>query len=264
MVDVKEGFAALYHYLATSEDALPQTVRRTKRAMHRFEITPPAAVIKPLLHGYLAARSAREFGMRVFVCQPFFRAYCKACGPGLRTGEFIHWVQGQGDIVVGSNVWVDGKSTFSFAASFTERPTLVIGDNTGIGHNCFFAVGKRITIGKHVNISGSVMIFDSNGHPSDPVARRLHEPPPKDQVRPVTIGDDVWIGKKSIIFPGVRVGDAAIISAGSVVRRHVPAYGVVAGNPAQLVFRLPRPAKSTEEKAEIAKRAEAMVASSAL
>ncbi|MFT3774342.1 MAG: acyltransferase [Minicystis sp.] len=264
MVDVKQGFAALYHYLATSDDAIPQAVRKAKHDVQHFEITPPPGLVKPLLHTYLAARSAREFGMRVFVCQPFFRAYCKECGPGLRTGDFIHWVQGQGDIVVGSNVWIDGKSTFSFAASFTEKPTLEIGDNTGIGHDCFFAIGKRITIGKNVNISGSAMIFDSNGHPSDPVARRLHEPPPEDQVRPVTIGDDVWIGKKTIIFPGVRVGEAAIISAGSVVRRHVPAYGVVAGNPAQLVFRLPRPVESKEERAEIAKRAESMVSNDAL
>jgi acetyltransferase-like isoleucine patch superfamily enzyme len=60
-------------------------------------------------------------------------------------------------------------------------------------------------------------------------------------VRPVTIGDDVWIGKGCIIFPGVRIGEASIVSAGSVVRRHVPPYSVVAGNPAQLVFRIPRP-----------------------
>jgi serine acetyltransferase len=263
MVDVKEGVSALYHYLAKSDDALPRSVRRVKHAVQHFEITPPEPVLKAMLTGYLATREARQFSRRVLLCQPLFRAHCKECGPGLRTGEFVHWVEGQGDIIVGSNVWLDGKSTFAFAASFTERPTLIIGDNTGIGHDCFFAIGKRITIGKNVNISGAAMIVDSSGHPSDPVARRQHEPPPEDQVRPVTIGDDVWIGKKAIIFPGVRVGEAAIISAGAVVRRHVPAYGVVAGNPAQLMFRLPRPASGNEEKAEIAARAEAMAGGAA-
>lgn len=259
MVDVKEGFAALYHYLATSDDAIPRAVRDAKRDIDNLEVRPPNTVVKPFLYSYLAARAATAFGKRVFVCQPFFRAYCKECGPNFRTGDFVHWVQGQGDIIIGSNVWLDGKSTFTFAASFSERPTLIIGDNTAIGHDTTFSVGKRITVGKNCNISGASWIFDSSGHPSDPVARRNHEPPPPDQVRPVTIGDDVWIGKNCIIFPGVRVGDAAIISAGSVVRRHVPAYGVVAGNPAQLVFRLPRPVESVEEKAEIGKRAEAMV-----
>ena len=259
MVDVKAGLAALYHYLATSDEALPKAVREVKRGAHGLEITPPAAVVKPLLYGYLAARNAREFGMRVFVCQPFFRAHCKECGSGLRTGDFVHWVQGQGDIILGSNVWLDGKSTFTFAARFSERPTLIIGDNTAVGHDTSFIVGKRITVGKNCNISGATMIFDSSGHPSDPVERRLRRPPPPDQVRPVTIGDDVWIGKQSIIFPGVRIGDAAIVSAGSVVRRHVPAHGVVAGNPAQLVFRLPRPAGGAEERAAIAERAGEMV-----
>jgi len=260
MVSIKDGFGALYHYLATSEDAVPRAVRKAKKGVHNLEIVPPTSISRPLLYGYLAAREAREFAERVFICQPAFRAYCKECGPNLRTGDFIHWVQGQGDIIVGANVWLDGKSTFTFAASFTDRPTLIIGDNTAIGHETTFTVGKRITIGKNVNISGSTSLFDSNGHPSDPVERRMHKPPAEDTVRPITIGDDVWIGKNCIIFPGVRIGEAAIISAGTVVRRHVPAYGVVAGNPAQLMFRLPRPAASNEEKAEIARRAETAAA----
>jgi acetyltransferase-like isoleucine patch superfamily enzyme len=242
MDKVQDRLAELYHYLATSNEALPQAVRRLKQGVGTFSVPAPKAVVRPLLWSYLAARSAAEFGMRVFVAQPFLQAYCKECGPGLRTGSFIHWVQGQGDIVLGSNVWLDGKSTITFAASFSERPLLEIGDNTAVGHETFFIVGKRITVGKNCNISGSTMIFDSNGHPSDPVARRNHEPPAPDQVRPVTIGDDVWIGKGCIIYPGVRIGDCAIVSGGSVVRRHVPPYAVVAGNPAQVIFRLPRPA----------------------
>lgn len=249
MDSLKDRFAALYHYLARSDDAVPKAVRRLKHGVENFSVPAPPSVVRPLLWSYLTARSGYEFGMRVFVAQPFLQAYCKECGPGLRTGEFIHFVQGQGDIVLGSNVWLDGKSTITFAASFCERPTLEIGDNTAIGHETTFSIGKRITIGKNCNISGATGIFDSNGHPSDPVARRNHEPPAADQVRPVTIGDDVWIGKGCIIFPGVRIGDCAIVSAGSVVRRHVPAYAVVAGNPAQVVFRLPKPKAAAAEAA---------------
>jgi acetyltransferase-like isoleucine patch superfamily enzyme len=238
---MNKQFAALYHYLATSDEGLPQIVRKLKHEVQNFELPVPLPVVRPMLWGYLAARSTYEAGLRVFIAQPVFRAYCKECGPGLRTGEFIHFVQGKGTMILGSNVWLDGKSTFTFASRFSDEPTLVIGDNTGIGNGCSFAVGKRITIGKNCILSGQTSIFDSSGHPSDPVARRNHEPPPREEVRPVTIGDDVWIGKQSIIFPGVRIGDGAIVSAGSVVRRHVPPYAVVAGNPAQLMFRLPRP-----------------------
>jgi acetyltransferase-like isoleucine patch superfamily enzyme len=238
---VQGKLAEIYHYLATSDEALPQAVRRIKRGVHGFSVPAPKPIVKPLLWSFLAARTAYGFGKRVFVCQPFLQAYCKECGPGLRTGEEIHFVQGHGDLVIGSNVWLDGRSTITFAATFNDRPTLEIGDNTGIGDDTSFIVGKRITIGKNVNISGRTLLFDSSGHPSDPTARRRHEAPPPDQVRPIAIGDDVWIGKDCIIFPGVRIGECAIVSAGSVVRRHVPPYAVVAGNPAQLVFRLPRP-----------------------
>jgi acetyltransferase-like isoleucine patch superfamily enzyme len=241
MAKLKDELTSFYRYLATSDDELPKGVRAYRRKVLGFEITPNKAVLEPLLYAYIVARNLREHGKRVLVCQPLFRAYCKECGPGLRTGDFVHWVQGDGDIVVGSNVWLDGKSSITFAARFADRPTLIIGDNTAIGHETDFIVGKRITIGKNVNISGASRIFDSSGHPSDPVARRNHEPPPPDSVRPVTIGDDVWIGKNCLVFPGVRIGEGSIISAGSVVRRHVPPYSVVAGNPAQVVLRLPKP-----------------------
>jgi acetyltransferase-like isoleucine patch superfamily enzyme len=126
----------------------------------------------------------------------------------------------------------------------------VIGDGTVIGHETNIAVGKRISIGKHCHISGATMIFDSSGHPTDPAARRAHLPPPAETVRPVTIGDDVWIGKSCIVFPGVRIGEGAIVSAGSVVRSHVPPYAVVAGNPARVVFRIPRPGAAAADADE--------------
>lgn len=53
--------------------------------------------------------------------------------------------------------------------------------------------------------------------------------------RPVEIGNDVWIGVRVIILPGVHVGDGAIIGAGSVVTRDVEPYSIVGGNPAKLI-----------------------------
>lgn len=251
MDGLEEQVAAAYRYLARSDAAAARALRRLYRGAAGFSVPAPKAVVKPVLLGYELWRSAYSFGKRVFVCQPMFAAYCKKVGKNLRTGDDLHWVQGQGDILIGDDVWLDGIVDITFAARFAERPTLEIGDGTNIGNRTTFAIGKRITIGKHCNISGQTALFDSNGHPSDPVARRNGEPPAADQVRPITIGDDVWIGKGCIVFPGVRIGDCAIISAGSVVRRHVPPYAVVAGNPAQIMFRLPRPdAPAPDARAE--------------
>lgn len=233
--------AEAYHFLATSDAAAARALRRIYWGVDKLSIPAPRAVFKPMLAGYLAARSVFHFGKRVFFCQPMFAAYCKSVGENLRVGEIFPYVAGNGDIIIGDDVILDGRVSITFASRFSEHPTLQIGDRSGIGHMTELTIGKRITIGRSCILSGGIRIFDSNGHPSDPEERRALKPPPPDQVRPVTIGDDVWIGKGCMIFPGVHVGDCAIISGGSVVRRHVPAYAVVAGNPAQIVYRLPRP-----------------------
>jgi acetyltransferase-like isoleucine patch superfamily enzyme len=242
MQPLDDRLSALYHYLATSPEAPARAARRVKRHLEDLRVPTPRLLARPLRYGYLAARWTWQASQRVFLAEPILLASCKRCGPGLRTGHQVHYIQGRGDLVLGSNVWLDGKVTITFASTFSERPTLEVGDDTAIGDATVFVVGKRVTIGRRCNISGSTMILDSNGHPSDPVLRRNKVAPSTADVRPVTIGDDVWIGKHCIVFPGVRIGDGAIVSAGSVVRRHVPPYAVVAGNPAQIIYRLPRAA----------------------
>ncbi|MGA2233652.1 MAG: acyltransferase [Tepidisphaeraceae bacterium] len=179
--------------------------------------------------------------MRIFVCEPFLKSHCSKYGRNLRTGCYLHWILGKGDIIAGDDVTVDGKSSIIFAARYSDRPVLEIGDRSGIGHDCRLVIGRRITIGSDTTISGGTTIGDSNGHQSDPTARLLHLPPADDEVRPVIIGNGVWIGLQCLIFPGVKVGDGSVVSAGSVVRSHVPPYSVVAGNPAKVMFRLKKP-----------------------
>jgi len=207
----------------------------------RVHVPAPRVVAKPLLWAFLLARWLYCFFFRVLVCEPIFKSYCRKYGKRLRTGAFIHWIQGKGDIILGDNVSIDGKCSIGFARRFADRPRLEIGDNSGIGHGCAFVVGRRIRIGKNCMLSGHVRIADSNGHQTDVTARLAHLPPTDDEVREVVIGDAVWIGMHVLIFPGVRIGNGAVVSAGSVVRSHVPPYSVVAGNPARVVFRLKPP-----------------------
>jgi acetyltransferase-like isoleucine patch superfamily enzyme len=88
--------------------------------------------------------------------------------------------------------------------------------------------------------------MDTSGHPVVATSRIIDQaqnkwaPPSDDDVQEVTIGDNVWVGRRSIIFPGVTIGEGSIISAGSVVRiKVIPPYSLVAGNPAKVICRLP-------------------------
>jgi serine acetyltransferase len=70
----------------------------------------------------------------------------------------------------------------------------------------------------------------------DPVVRNGTSGP--ELGKPIDIGEDVWIGGNVIVLPGVTIGRGAIVGAGSVVTKDVPAFWVVAGNPARLIRRI--------------------------
>jgi acetyltransferase-like isoleucine patch superfamily enzyme len=208
-----------------------------RRAVLRFTLPAASGVLAwPVLRVVEIVRSVLYFHFRVLVCEPLFRAACHSCGRGVRTDVYVHWIQGRGRLIVGDDVLVDGKCSFTFAARYTPDPTLVIGDHSGIGHGCRFIVGKRITIGRHCRIAGEVWMFDSSGHPSEAEARRLGLACSSADVRPITVGDNVWIGGRAIIHPGVTIGDHSVIAAGAVVMSDVPAHAIVAGNPARAVM----------------------------
>jgi acetyltransferase-like isoleucine patch superfamily enzyme len=228
--------------LALSDHWLPKLVRWCRQWVRDFGIPAPHALTVPLLTVFLLVRSTYYFVIRVFLCEPFFKAYCTKYGRGVHTGVYLHWIQGRGELIIGNNVLIDGKCSFSFAARFSDQPTLIIGDNTGIGHACSFTIGKKIAIGRHCRIAGQVRIFDSPGHPADPIARMAGFPAANDEVRPIVIEDNVWIGERAIIMPGVTIGQGSIVASGAVVMMDVPPNTMVAGNPARLLRKLAAPA----------------------
>ncbi len=237
---------SLWRRLATSQAPLARLARWAYRAVNDLSVPAPKVVVKPLVWLFLLLRGGYYFFLRVFICEPFFKAHCARYGRNLHTDAHLHWITGKGDIVIGDNVSLVGKVSIGFASRFSDRPTLEIGDNTGIGSGCVFAIGKRISIGRNCTLSGNIQIMDSNGHDTDPVSRWERRPPQPEDVRPVIIRDNVWIGNSCIIFPGVKIGQGSVISAGSVVRTHVPPYSVVAGNPAKVMFRL----KNTDQSSQ--------------
>jgi acetyltransferase-like isoleucine patch superfamily enzyme len=244
--DVAPERQSLRRYLATSDRPFPKLVRFFRKRCTRFSVPAPRVIVKPMLWAFLAVRSCWHFVLRVFVCEPIMKAYFKECGRNFRGDCHFPWISGNGDIIVGDNVEIDGMLYIHFGVRFKNRPTLIIGDNSGIGHDCRFVVANQIKIGRDCVISGNCWIADSNGHPADPADRLARKPPSADEVRPVVISDGVWIGRCCLIFPGVKIGTGSIVSGGSVVRGHVPPYSVVAGNPAKVVFRMKRPALQTQ------------------
>ena len=105
---------------------------------------------------------------------------------------------------------------------------LSIGDNSGVGVNC--ACGGECVIGNDVMMGPECVIFSRNHEFSDPSTPMRLQGYKKEMV--CTIGDDVWIGRRAMIMPGVTIGSHTIIGAGAVVTKDVPEWAIVAGNPA--------------------------------
>ena len=251
--EVKLTRKSFRRYLATSDKPVPRAIRWLYRHQNSVSVPAPRIVVKPMLMIYLGLRFVVFFFRRVFIAEPLFKAYCTRYGRNLRTGIFIHWIMGKGDIIIGDNVLIGGKCSLSFASRFVDRPVLEIGSGSVISHGCSLTVGKRITIGRNCGITRECSIMDTSGHPVGAASRVVDHtqhkwaPPSDDDVQEVTICDNVWVGQRSIIFPGVTIGEGSIISAGSVVRiKVIPPYSLVAGNPAKVICKLPE-APNVEE-----------------
>ena len=126
------------------------------------------------------------------------------------------------------------------------RPPLHVdyGANLRIGARCFANVGlvaldvAPITIGDDVQIGPNVQLLTPT-HPVEPEPRRDKW----EAARPITVGDNVWLGGGAIVLPGVTIGENTVVGAGAVVARDVPANVVVVGNPARVVRALEAPAR---------------------
>ena len=106
-----------------------------------------------------------------------------------------------------------------------------LGDNSGIGVKCH--LHGKVIIGNDV-IMGPECIFYTRNHRFDriDVPMRIQGDLPEE---PIVIGDDVWIGTRVIVLPGVRIGSHSIIGAGAVVSKDVPDYAIVGGVPAKII-----------------------------
>lgn len=107
----------------------------------------------------------------------------------------------------GRNIHVGARTFFNSGCKFQDQGGIYIGDDVLIGHN---------------------VVIATLNHLEDPKRRNGMIP------KPVHIGNRVWVGSNSTILPGVSIGDNAIIGAGSVVTKDIPANTIAVGNPARV------------------------------
>jgi acetyltransferase-like isoleucine patch superfamily enzyme len=103
-----------------------------------------------------------------------------------------------------------------------------IGNGTYLNRNTLVHANKLVRIGRVCKIAWDVVIIDTD----------MHSIPGKEQDKPVIIEDEVWIGCRAIILKGVRIGKGAVIAAGSIVTKDIPAGTVAGGVPARVLFSL--------------------------
>ncbi len=120
----------------------------------------------------------------------------------------------------GKNVNIERGAVFSSKVE--------LGDNSGIGINA--SIGGKCIIGNDVMMGPECIVYTQN-HKVDDITTTMRGQGFSEE-KPVYIGDDVWIGGRVIILPGVHIGSHSIIGAGSVVTKDIPEWSVAAGNPA--------------------------------
>ena len=108
-----------------------------------------------------------------------------------------------------------------------------VGKNFYANYNCTILDVGKVKIGDNCQLAPNVSIYAA-GHPIYPSTRNsLYE-----YGKPVTIGDNVWIGGNSVICPGVTIGSNVVIGAGSVVTKDIPSWVVAAGNPCRVIKKI--------------------------
>ena len=124
----------------------------------------------------------------------------------------------------GDNVNVERRAKFALGGG------IFIGSGSGLGVNCSvhgpLRIGDNVMMGPDVTILTQTHNIDRINIPMGQQGMRVSE---------VVIGNDVWIGMRAIIMPGVKVGNGAVIGAGAVVTKDVPDYAVVGGVPAKII-----------------------------
>jgi len=149
---------------------------------------------------------------------------------------------GQKYISIGNNSNISSNVTLTAWDKFYGQkfsPEIIIGDNCSIGEDAHITAINKIHLGNNVLLGKKVLITDNaHGESSVELLDIAPNHRPLSSKGPVIIEDNVWIGEKASIMPGVHIGQGVIVAANSVVTKDVPSYCVVAGIPAKIIKKI--------------------------
>ena len=133
------------------------------------------------------------------------------------------------NVKVGGNVHFGENTVIEEGCRIIGEPGITIGKN--FYANAYVHMLGGITIGDDVIVGPKVIMWarDHGISKDKPIREQPHF------VKPITIGHDAWIGAAAVILKGVHIGDGAVVAAGSVVTKDVPAFAIVAGVPASVI-----------------------------
>lgn len=199
-----------------------------QKKIRKSEVSLPNRLAHGLYAERLVRREAWNWLWNKFYYEPLLRSQCNSVGKKLRCDGDIPLIDGGGIINIGDNVFIGNSGAWFVSPNLYNTPLLAIGNNTSLNYRTIISAEQKVIIGNNCMIAEETKIYDNNSHNVDFRNRKLK---PED-VSPVVIGDNVWIGMNSIILKGVNIGNGSVIAAGSVVTKNISPMMVAGGNPA--------------------------------
>ncbi len=212
-----------------------------KQSGRAYQLPVPTA-LKPLLRSlfdlhYLAIGTWRRLVI-LFYKEPLLRSRAAEAGRNLQIYEFPK-IKGDVDLYLGDRAMLTGPVDIQGVEN-GPRGRLILKRGASLGGQSCVTVEKEVVLEEDAIVSTDCRISDVESYPGANAA-----PGPQ----PIRIGRYAWVGNRTQILKGVRIGEGAIIGANSVVASDIPDYCVAMGNPAQVFFRNVGKPKLTNSRA---------------
>lgn len=169
----------------------------------------------------------------------YIKSQFKSCGENLSIApSLVH--MGLNNVSIGNNFRAGERlklRTFDCWEGSAYTPEIAIGNNVNIETDCHISAINRVSIGDNVLIASFVYISDHSHGDVNAMDGWIDAPlrRPLFSKGSVVIEDDVWLGEKVTVMPGVHIGRGAVIGANSVVTKDIPAYAIAVGSPARVI-----------------------------